>query len=135
VDHECIQAYETFKIRKAGVENKRYIKFKFTDDLRSIRIEEIGEANSTYQAFAASLPDRDCRFAVFFYQYTAGGEGDRDKILFISWAPEGCPIKQKVLVTSSKDSLKKALNFVGTDIQATDRSEVNEDAIKDKLRI
>ena len=59
--------------------------------------------------------------------------GDRNKILFIVWAPDSAKIKEKMLITSSKDAVKKKLVGISKEIQATDLSEVSLQVIIDQV--
>jgi cofilin len=59
---------------------------------------------------------------------------ERNKILFIVWAPDSAKIKEKMLITSSKDAVKKKLVGIGKEIQATDASEIAYKEILDQVR-
>ena len=48
-------------------------------------------------------------------------------------SPEGAKIKQKMVYTSSKDYLKRALVGVGKEMQATDHSELAWTNVMEKL--
>merc|ERR1711982_154109 len=68
------------------------------------------------------LPERDCRYAIFDYEFQVDG-GQRNKITFILWAPDSAPIKAKMMYTSTKDSIKKKLVGIQVEVQATDAAE------------
>lgn len=68
---------------------------------------------------------------LFFHQNDEGG--DRNKILFIVWAPENAKVKEKMLITSSKDAVKKKLVGISKEIQATDLSEVSLQAVTEQV--
>jgi cofilin len=48
-------------------------------------------------------------------------------------APDTAKIKSKMLYASTKDSLKKKLVGIGAEIQATDKSELEEAVILERL--
>lgn len=87
-----------------------------------------------YDAFLEKLPENDCLYAVYDFEYEIGGnEGKRSKIVFYTWSPDTAPIRSKMLYASSKDALRRALNGVSTDIQGTDFSEVAYESVLDKV--
>ncbi|KAG5519025.1 hypothetical protein PMAC_002556 [Pneumocystis sp. 'macacae'] len=52
---------------------------------------------------------------------------------FFIWSPENSPIKSKMLYASSKDALRRALNGIAVEIQATDLTEVSYDTVLEKV--
>lgn len=93
------------------------------------------------------------RYAVFDVEYDAeGGEGKRNKITFISWVPDDAPQyvsahclhfmnagiacanrifdnQPRMMYSSSKDALKRALNGLAADIQANDQDDIEHDTV------
>ena len=49
------------------------------------------------------------------------------KLFFISWVPDSCKAKEKMLYASSKQSLRNALSGVHLDHQAADMDDVMKD--------
>ena len=87
-----------------------------------------------YDAFLEKLPENECRYAVYDFEYDiGGGEGKRSKIVFFTWSPDTAPVRAKMVYASSKDSLRRALNGVAADVQGTDFSEVAYDAVHEKV--
>ncbi|MFF1555917.1 hypothetical protein [Streptomyces sp. NPDC058279] len=56
----------------------------------------------------------------------------RDKLTFVSWAPEPAKVKQKMLFASSKDELRRSLVGIAVEIQGTEYSEVAYESVLDK---
>lgn len=130
VDDACLNAFQDLKLKKSS----RYIIYTLNKDNTSIIIENEAGKDATYDDFLSALPEDDCRYAVFDYEYKKGDDQCmRSKICFIVWSPDCAKIKQKMLYASSKDALRKKLVGIGAEIQATDSSEVSEDAIKEKV--
>lgn len=91
--------------------------------------------SSDWEEFTALLPENECKYAVYDFQYEkAGGEGVRNKICFIHWSPDTAKIKSKMVSASSKETIKRALSGVGIEVQATDFSEVDYDAVLEKVQ-
>lgn len=113
----------------------RYIVYKLNDDNTSIVIEKKVESCDKYDDFLAELPEDDCRYAVYDFEFEKSpGEGIRNKICFIVWVPDTSKVRQKMLYASSKDAIRKKLAGVATEIQATDMSEVSYDAVLEKAK-
>ena len=94
------------------------------------------------------LPENDCRYAVYDFEFTKGDEGKRNKICFYAyspspsvtlakilyrWSPDTAPIKSKMVYASSKESIKRSFNGLGVEIQGTDYAEVSYDSVLDKV--
>ena len=86
VDDQCIEVYNDLKLKK----NYQYILYKLSDDNKLVVVEKTapagkgGDAEAEYKAFIASLPQDDCRYAVYDFHFTIN-EGERNKILFYAW--------------------------------------------------
>ena len=55
-----------------------------------------------------------------------------DKIFFVSWVPDTCKAKTKMLYASSKQALRNALDGVQLDHQATDYDEVTPEEFNER---
>eukprot|EP01122_Echinamoeba_exundans_P000362 TRINITY_DN10322_c1_g1_i1.p1 TRINITY_DN10322_c1_g1~~TRINITY_DN10322_c1_g1_i1.p1 ORF type:complete len:139 (+),score=52.00 TRINITY_DN10322_c1_g1_i1:558-974(+) len=125
---DCITEFNEFKLR-----NKyRYIIFHVANN--QVAIEKTAAPDATYDQFLADLPADDCRYAVFNFEYDAGADGKRSKVVFILWAPETSKIKSKMIYAGTKDTVKKAFQGLQVEIQGTDKSEVDKDAILAKCQ-
>lgn len=60
--------------------------YRLSEDLASIVVDKTAEKVGSYDEFVAELPENDCRYAVFDFEYEkVAGEGLRNKILFYVW--------------------------------------------------
>lgn len=113
-------------------------KYKFVIfTLNASKTEIVVEETSTsadYDAFLEKLPENECKYAIYDFEYElGGGEGKRSKIVFFTWSPDTAPIRSKMVYASSKDALRRALNGVSTDIQGTDFSEVAYESVLERV--
>ncbi|CAL1712471.1 unnamed protein product [Somion occarium] len=114
----------------SGVGHK-YIVFGLSPDNTEIVVTKTSSDNS-YETFLADLPEAECRWAIYDFEFERPGEGKRNKLLFVTWAPDDAKIKQKMLFASSKDALRRSLVGISTEIQGTDYSEVAYESVLDK---
>lgn len=88
---ECFEAYQSLKRSQY-----KYIVFKLSDDKKSIVVDAKVEKDSAkdpegnYTAFTAALPEQDCRWVVYDFDYTKEDEStkmlmQKNKIIFLSW--------------------------------------------------
>lgn len=111
----------------------RFIIFALNDAKTEIVVSKASN-ESNYEDFVNELPENDCRYAVYDFEYeTASGEGKRSKIVFYIWSPDTAPVKSKMIYASSKDALRRALNGVSTEVQGTDFSEVAFETVLEKV--
>lgn len=81
VNDECKLTFLELKARR----NHRYVVFKLDDTMQQVVVDKIGEQTATYEDFCKSLPDNDCRYAVFDYDFTTDENCHKSKIFFIAW--------------------------------------------------
>lgn len=48
-------------------------------------MEKLGEPAESYEDFAASLPDDECRYAVYDYDFVTVENCQKSRIFFIAW--------------------------------------------------
>ncbi|EDQ88489.1 uncharacterized protein MONBRDRAFT_8986 [Monosiga brevicollis MX1] len=122
---------EKFTEMKMGSKHK-FVTFCLNDDLTEIVVEKAVQ-DATYSDFIAALPEQACRYAIYDFDYKLADGGQRNKLLFVVWCPDTARIKDKMLFASSKESLRKKLVGINTEVQATELSEVDYDEILDKV--
>ncbi|PWW72662.1 hypothetical protein C7212DRAFT_226045, partial [Tuber magnatum] len=132
---EVTQYFQELKLGKKHA----YVLYKISDDNRFIVVEKRVEKDAQktpvaqYEEFVNSLPSDQCRYAIYDFTYDLpNGEGTRNKIIFFAWAPDTAKVKSKMIYASSKEALRRALTGVPTEIQGTEFSEINFDAVLEK---
>ncbi|KAI0667758.1 actin depolymerizing factor [Trametes maxima] len=129
VNPECLDAYQELKLGR----KTKYIIFTLSKDNTEIVVEKRGAVGSSYDDFLGDLPEAECRWAVYDFDFETGDGGKRNKITFYSWSPDDSKIKQKMLFASSKDALRRSLVGIAAEIQGTDFSEVAHESVLDKV--
>lgn len=113
----------------------KYVVYRLSDDNTSIVIDKKMEKGGSYEEFVGELPETDCRYAVYDFEYEKSpAEGVRNKICFVVWVPDTSKVRQKMLYASSKDAIRKKLAGVAVEIQGTDMSEIAYDTVLEKVR-
>ena len=130
VDESIVSEFNDFKLRS----KYRYMILGLTADNKSITLLKAADPSASYADFLAELPADDCRYAVLKFDYDAGSDGNRSKIVFFMWAPDTSKTKSKMMYAGSKDSIKKALQGIQIEIQGTDASEVSEEEVLNKCK-
>ncbi|MFE7114766.1 actin-binding ADF family protein [Streptomyces sp. NPDC057654] len=126
VNDVCLQEYQALKLGK----KHRYVIFNLNKDNTEITVEKVS-SSADYDDFIADLPDTECRWAVYDLKFEKNG-GERNSIIFISWAPDAAKVKQKMLFASSKDALRRSLTGIAVEVQGTEPSEVTRESLLDK---
>jgi len=135
VDDACKIAFQEVKLGR----KHRYIVFKLTDDFKMIVVDSKADPSATYDDFThemkAAETVQECRYAIFDVEYETVDHQPRNKICFFMWSPETAKIKQRMIYSSSKDALKKALGEgIGKEIQANDHGDLEFSNIIDVIR-
>jgi cofilin len=124
VKPECTTVFNDVKLGH----KYRYIIYSLTDDLCHIRVLKTAPPCASYDDMVEELKEaedkRECRYAVFDADYELNDGQKRSKLVFFLWSPDTAKIKQKMVYTSSKDALKRAIVGVQKEIQANDHGDL-----------
>ncbi|KAG9150445.1 hypothetical protein Leryth_010827 [Lithospermum erythrorhizon] len=110
----------------------RYIIFKVDEKKKEVIVEKTGGPAENYDDFAAAMPENDCRYAVYDYDFVTSENCQKSKIFFIAWSPATSRIRSKMLYATSKERLKRELDGIHYEIQATDPSEMDLEVIQER---
>ncbi|EIN12860.1 hypothetical protein PUNSTDRAFT_111233 [Punctularia strigosozonata HHB-11173 SS5] len=128
VNPDCLSAFQQLKLGK----KIKYLIFSLSPDNTEIIVSKTSDSKD-YDDFLADLPETECRYAVYDFEYEKEGAGKRNKICFFTWSPDDSKIKQKMLYASSKDALRRSLVGIAAEIQGTAFDEVAYDTVLDKV--
>jgi hypothetical protein len=123
VAENCVLRYNELKLRHT----MRYIIYRLSDDLSEIIVDKEADKTAKFDDFlieAKKVKDRgECRYAVYDVPFEHGGLV-KNKLLFILWAPEDAKVKQKMVYAASKDAIKRKLEGLAKELQATELSDL-----------
>ncbi|KAL4912403.1 cofilin [Aspergillus aurantiobrunneus] len=132
ITDECINAFNEFRMSGGAKGAKtKFIIFKIADNKKEVVIDDTSK-DPDYEVFLSKLENaKDSkgnpapRYAVYDVEYDlGGGEGQRSKIVFISWVPTDTPTLWSMIYASTKENLKNALN-IHTSIHGDDKDEIS----------
>ncbi|KAJ8431835.1 hypothetical protein Cgig2_027580 [Carnegiea gigantea] len=98
----------------------RYVVFNIDEKKKEVVVEKTGGPAESYDDFLAALPENDCRYAVYDYDFVTSENCQKSKIFFIAWL---------MLYATSKDRFRRELEGIHYEIQATDPTEVDLEVI------
>ncbi|KAL2346046.1 hypothetical protein Fmac_000046 [Flemingia macrophylla] len=127
VTDDCKRSFMDMKWKK----EHRYIVFKIDEGSRLVTVDKLGGPTEGYDDLTAALPTDDCRYAVFDFDFVTVDNCRKSKIFFIAWSPTASRIRAKILYATSKDGLRRALDGISYELQATDPTEMGFDVIRD----
>ncbi|KAL4425061.1 hypothetical protein ABPG77_001839 [Micractinium sp. CCAP 211/92] len=104
------------------------------DSGQSVIIAAVGDKGSSWDDFLAALPDADCRYGVYDFDFQTADGQTLHKMVFLNWAPDSARVKAKMMYASTKDFFKSHLDGLSLEFQASDREEVSEQEVGDAVR-
>ncbi|KAG0447362.1 hypothetical protein HPP92_028353 [Vanilla planifolia] len=110
----------------------RYVVFKIDEGKKEVLVEKTGAPGESYADFTASLPENDCRYAVYDFDFVTEDNCQKSKIFFISWSPDVSRIRAKMLYATSKDRFRRELEGVHYELQATEPTELDLEVLRDR---
>ncbi|KAI5071029.1 hypothetical protein GOP47_0013280 [Adiantum capillus-veneris] len=126
VDDECKLKFMELKSKRTH----RYIVYKIDDKVNKIVVKKLAGPDESYNQFIASLLEKDCRYAIYDYDFVTEDNCQKSKIFFVAWSPDVSRVRTRMLYASSKDRFKRELDLTYK-IQATDATEIEIGNIKD----
>ncbi|XP_067877587.1 cofilin-2-like [Heterodontus francisci] len=133
VSDEVVCCFNEMKVRKSCSHDevkkrKKAILFKISDDQTNIVVHEgkeilvgdveDGKVQDPLQAFIDMLPTDNCCYALYDASFETK-ETKKQELIFIHWAPDDAPIRQKMLYASSKAAIRKKLGGIKHEWQVT----------------
>ncbi|KAK8709668.1 hypothetical protein V6N13_060681 [Hibiscus sabdariffa] len=112
----------------------RYVIFKIDEKKKEVVVEKTGDPSESYDDFTASLPEADCRYAVYDFDFVTSENCQKSKIFFIAWSPSVSRIRSKMLYATSKARFRRELEGIHYEIQATDPTEMDLEVIRERAR-
>ncbi|OMP89322.1 Cofilin, partial [Diplodia seriata] len=149
VSPDCVSKFNELKLGK----EIKWIVYQIADNGKEIVIEKTEPKSeeseeAQWNAFREYLINSKtknkagkegpgARYAVYDVMYDAAagsyGEGLRNKITFLSWIPDNLAPWPKMVYSSSKDAIKRALTGIAIDIQANDEADIEYESIIEKV--
>ncbi|KAK5917515.1 hypothetical protein CgunFtcFv8_012399 [Champsocephalus gunnari] len=141
VNDEVIRVFNDMKVRKSSStedvkKRKKAVLFCLSEDKKKIIVEEgkqilvgdIGESvDDPYGCFVKLLPPNDCRYGLYDATYETK-ESKKEDLVFIFWAPDGAPLKSKMIYASSKDAIKKKFTGIKHEWQVNGLDDIQDRA-------
>uniref|UniRef100_A0A0A9HE21 ADF n=1 Tax=Arundo donax TaxID=35708 RepID=A0A0A9HE21_ARUDO len=125
---ECKETFLELQRKKAH----RYVIFKIDEKGKEVVVEKTGAATKSFDDFMGSLPETDCRYAIYDFDFVTEENCQKSKIFFIAWSPSVSRIRSKMLYATSKQRFRRELDGVHYEIQATDPSELDIEVLRDR---
>jgi cofilin len=123
VEDSCLSAFQELKSKR----EINTVIYRLSDNLETVILDFKG--NLTHDELLESLPAAEPRFVVYDLVFATSDGSRREMIVMISWSPETTEIKQRMVHSSSYDTLRNMLDGVQVYVQATELSDVEYDAL------
>ncbi|XP_037444154.1 actin-depolymerizing factor 4-like, partial [Triticum dicoccoides] len=126
--------HDDCKLRFVELKSKRmhrFITYRL-ENQKEVIVDQTGEREATYEDFTKTLPENDCRFAVFDFDFTTPEDVPKSRIFYIFWSPDTAKVRSKMTYASTNEKFKRTLDGIQIEMQATDPSEMSLDVIKER---
>uniref|UniRef100_A0A1I8J284 ADF-H domain-containing protein n=2 Tax=Macrostomum lignano TaxID=282301 RepID=A0A1I8J284_9PLAT len=131
---EVLQAFNEVKTRHTS----RYLLLGLVNSDREIGVLKKAPLTAPYEEFLADLKAYQDQgrgvYGVYDIEYELESKQKRNKLVFVSWGPDNLPIRQRMLIASSKNDLRRKLQGVHKEMQASELGEITEDCMIEVCR-
>eukprot|EP01083_Nonionella_stella_P090599 253088_1 len=124
-DEEVTTSFNGLKLQKGDYKGCKYVIYKISDDKTKIVVDTVGKAGEGYDDFVANLPEDVPRYAVVDIEVETPDGRETSKLVFMTWVPDTCKIRSKMMYAGSKDNLKVCLSGVGIQINCNDFADLD----------
>ncbi|WP_328886129.1 actin-binding ADF family protein [Streptomyces sp. NBC_00316] len=118
VEDSCIEAFHELK-------SKRHVNtviYRLSDNLETVVLDFKG--NLTHDELLKALPAAETRFVVYDLVFATADGSRKDKLVLISWCPEGAEVEQRTAHSTTRNTLRNLLDGVQVYVQTTDLSDL-----------
>ena len=63
----------------------RFIVYKMDDKFKEIIVDKVGDRETSYEDFTNSLPENDCRYAIYDFDFVTAEDVQKSRIFYILW--------------------------------------------------
>jgi cofilin len=99
VPQEINELFQALKLRR----KHKFLVFKLADDdSGNVIVEHVGDPKASANDFLALLPNSDCRFCIFDYDYKSTDGRPQSKLWFISYLPENATPHNMMAYSAAK---------------------------------
>lgn len=63
----------------------RFITYKMDDKFKEIVVDQVGDRATSYEDFTNSLPENDCRYAIYDFDFVTAEDVQKSRIFYILW--------------------------------------------------
>jgi cofilin len=81
VNDECKLKFLELKAKRTY----RYITFRIEEKQKQVIVDKLGAPTMSYDEFTDSLPDNECRYAIYDFDFVTEEGCQKSKIFFIAW--------------------------------------------------
>eukprot|EP00552_Chaetoceros_brevis_P002977 CAMPEP_0197736840 /NCGR_PEP_ID=MMETSP1435-20131217/4638_1 /TAXON_ID=426625 /ORGANISM="Chaetoceros brevis, Strain CCMP164" /LENGTH=144 /DNA_ID=CAMNT_0043325111 /DNA_START=14 /DNA_END=448 /DNA_ORIENTATION=- len=124
-DEEVTASFNGLKLQTGGYKGCKYITYKINDEKTHIVVDTVGEVGKGYDDFLETLPGNDCRYAVVDIDVETSDGRETSKLVFISWVPDTCKVRSKMMYAGSKETLKVCFAGLGIHYNANDYADLD----------
>merc|ERR1711879_230682 len=122
VPDEVVSEFTDFKLKRTSF---KFIMYKIDGDQV---VHDKGIESADFDEFLGELTSEP-RFIVADFDYETTDGRPADKVVFISWIPDDCKVRDKMKYSGTKEAVKSAFVGISVNINATDPSEITREII------
>jgi len=115
------QSFKLNKLKDAEGKQVQWLVFKFDSPKEPKNVLLDAQGSGSFADFVGALPETEARYGIYNLNYKKG-DGDRQKVALLVWAPSAAHVKQRMLIASNKDAMKQQLQGIHIEFQAEHHS-------------
>lgn len=96
------------------------IKDGFIGIEKAIRQKDLVDKEDVFKHTMNLLTEKMCRYMLYDCHYETKEAIKKEELVFLMWAPDTAPIKEKMSYASSKESIRKVLTGIKHQLQVND---------------
>ncbi|GBG29871.1 Cofilin/actin-depolymerizing factor-like [Hondaea fermentalgiana] len=133
VDEDVLAEYKKFKLGR----KYRWVMFGVDEDGegRVHRVKHVeADRSKGVDDLVAALPEHDCRYVVYEYEYTTSDGRKSDKLFFINWNPRSAPTATQMDYLTGRTAIREICEGC-FDVSATTTNDVRTGVLGDDAQV
>ncbi|XP_023281535.1 cofilin-2-like [Seriola lalandi dorsalis] len=94
-------------------------------DMEKIFRQKEMEDTDVFKFFVGLLKPDECRYMLYDCHFETKESLKKEELVFVMWAPENAPVKEKMNYASSKESMRKILTGIKHQLQVNDLADLS----------
>lgn len=140
VEQEVVDIFQLIKNKKGP----KFVAFRLSNNKKSVIVDhdikgekikttDVEEDKKHFQKLLDMQKDEEPRYIIYDFGFKQEDGKINEKLAFISWCSDNCPVSKKMVFSATKDTVVKKCDGVHKVFQINDKGDLDYDEMKKEM--